>query len=299
MDTHWPNLTANVCTLALLSGIYSLSDTLLPQAFGAGNNRELGLLAMQGFAVSMVVILPINIVLLFFMNKLFLSIGQDPEVSELATKWYAIYALVFPLNALYEAMWKFLSAQEIMIPLLVCLLLTLMALPLLLAALVPAFGCVGSALAIVLYELLQVTLLLTYLWWCSPHIPHSWPSVGAWREALAWEPMVEFLLLALGGVLLSIDWVYWEMGSMMIGLLGQVALGVHVVPYQVVVRCGIHGTERYWNGSIHSTWTNLASECQESQTTGGLDFCRFLYFGNDQISLDVSLSRLHLSHSYE
>jgi Na+-driven multidrug efflux pump len=48
------SLTGNLCTLALLQGLYSASDTLSPEAFGAGNSREVGLLAMRGFLGSMV-----------------------------------------------------------------------------------------------------------------------------------------------------------------------------------------------------------------------------------------------------
>jgi Na+-driven multidrug efflux pump len=49
------NLTGNLCTLALLQGLYSASDTLSPQAFGAGNEREVGLLALRGYFGSMLV----------------------------------------------------------------------------------------------------------------------------------------------------------------------------------------------------------------------------------------------------
>ena len=41
-------LTGNLCTLTLLQGIFSASDTLSPQAFGANNYNEVGLIAIRG-----------------------------------------------------------------------------------------------------------------------------------------------------------------------------------------------------------------------------------------------------------
>jgi multidrug resistance protein, MATE family len=147
------NLTGNLCTLSLLSGLYSASDTLAPQAFGAGNYRELGLLLMRGLTGSMIVLIPINLVLLMYMEQLLVLCGQDPVPSALAAKWYSIYLLSLPFYALYMVTWKFLSAQAIMTPLVVILIVTLLSLPLLLETFVTTFGFLGSALAILTYML--------------------------------------------------------------------------------------------------------------------------------------------------
>jgi len=49
-------LTGNLFTLSVLQGLYSAADTLSPQAFGAGNPRQVGLLAMRGFFGSMMLV---------------------------------------------------------------------------------------------------------------------------------------------------------------------------------------------------------------------------------------------------
>ena len=229
------NLTGNLCTLSLLSGLYSASDTLAPQAFGAGNYRELGLLLMRGLTGSMIVLIPINLVLLMYMEQLLILCGQDPVPSALAAKWYSIYLLSLPFYALYMVTWKFLSAQAIMTPLVVILIVTLLSLPLLLETFVTRFGFLGSALAILTYMLSQAILLVAYLWWQKPHTPDSWPGLGAWGEALAWKPFVTYMSLGLGGILSASEWIYWEMLGIMIGKLGQVPLAVHTVPTQVLM----------------------------------------------------------------
>ena len=61
-------VTGNVSAFMLLLGIFSASDTLSPQAFGAGNYREVGLIAIRGYILSMTVVLPIVVILLFRMD---------------------------------------------------------------------------------------------------------------------------------------------------------------------------------------------------------------------------------------
>jgi MATE family multidrug resistance protein len=228
------NLTGNLFTLSLISGLYSASDTLSPQAFGAGNFQEVGLLAIRGFAGAMMLVIPINLLLILFMDKFLMAIGQDEEPARLASQWYQIYALALPFFALYNITWKFLSSQEIMVPLVVVLALTLMMLPFWLDGLVTAYGFVGSALAILIYQVSQVCLLMTYLWWHKPHQEGTWPGIGAWRLALEWKPLRAYLSLGMGGILSASEWIYWEILGLMVGTLGKLPLAVHTVPTQVL-----------------------------------------------------------------
>jgi MATE family multidrug resistance protein len=122
-----------------------------------------------------------------------------------------------------------------MAPLVFVLVLALFVLPFLLDTLVNAYGFLGSAFAILIFEAGQVVMLLAYLWWHKPHHPESWPGLGSWREALAWDPMKLYLSLGLGGVLSASEWVYWEMIGIMIGILGPLPLAVHTIPNQVIM----------------------------------------------------------------
>jgi len=139
-------LTGNLFTLSLCQGLFSASDTLSPQAYGAGNKPEVGLLAIRGFVGSMLVTLPIAAVLGVVMNRVLRAVGEDAEAAELAWHWYQIYALALPFYALYQVTWKFLSAQNVMMPLTVCVMVSCsVVLPLALTTLGSLFGYWGTA----------------------------------------------------------------------------------------------------------------------------------------------------------
>ena len=97
----------NLCNLTLLQGLYTSADTLGPQAFGAGNKKEVGLLAIRGYVASLVVLVPINVVLFFGFSKIMVYAGEDVEASRLAHQWYQIYALGLPFYALYMVAYFF------------------------------------------------------------------------------------------------------------------------------------------------------------------------------------------------
>jgi Na+-driven multidrug efflux pump len=190
------SVTGNLFTLSLLSGIFSASDTLGPQAFGANNKREVGLLAIRGFVGSMIILLPINLVLVCYMSSIMSAIlGQDAEVSGHAWHWYRIYALCLPFYALYQATWKFLSAQNVMMPLLVVTFLsTWILLPIVLWLWTSAAGFLGTAWAIVTYQVTQSLGLVFFLYWRSPHSVETWPGLAAWRNALEWKKFVPYMV---------------------------------------------------------------------------------------------------------
>jgi len=189
------NLTGNLCTLSLLQGLFSASDTLSPQAFAAGNYREVGLLALRGFIGSMMIILPVNLVLLFFMQDILEAIGQDTEASRHAWHFYMIYMLSLPFNALYVVTWKFLSAQNVMRPLvLVVLASCFIVIPFALEVLTSWIGFLGTPLAIVVFQVFEALSLLCYLSWKKPYVHATWPGLGAWRDALEWQPFSAYLV---------------------------------------------------------------------------------------------------------
>jgi MATE family multidrug resistance protein len=229
------NLMGNLFNLSLLQGLYTAADTLSPQAFGAGNYKEVGLIAVRGYLASLVLLIPINIVLMVSFSKLLIWIGEDVEVSQAAHAWYQIYACALPFYALYMVTWKFLSAQEIMRPLiLVCFVSCGVILPIAMEGFTRTFGYLGSAAAIVTYQCSQAILLIGYLKWKRPHTPGTWAGFS-WREALEWVPFQGYLYLGIGGMLASSEWIYWEILSLLIGTLGVVPLSVHTVPTQVLM----------------------------------------------------------------
>ena len=229
------NLMGNLCNLSLLQGLYTAADTLSPQAFGAGNYKEVGLLAIRGYLASWLVLIPINAVLFMGFSRAMIAVGQDVQAATVAQAWYRLYACGLPFYALYMVTWKFLSAQETMQPLVVvCLICCGIILPCSLEFFTRSFGYLGSALAIVCYQSSQSLLLILYLRWKRPHTPGTWPGL-LWKEALHWKPLKNYILLGIGGMLASSEWIYWEVLSLLIGTLGVVPLSVHTIPTQVLM----------------------------------------------------------------
>mmetsp|Transcript_8230 Transcript_8230/g.9580 ORF Transcript_8230/g.9580 Transcript_8230/m.9580 type:complete len:241 (-) Transcript_8230:1117-1839(-) len=59
------NLTGNLSTFALLAGLMTASDTLSPQAYGKKEYDEIGKIAIRGFCVCNLLLVPVNVVLFF------------------------------------------------------------------------------------------------------------------------------------------------------------------------------------------------------------------------------------------
>jgi MATE family multidrug resistance protein len=229
------SLTGNLFTLSLLSGLFSASDTLSPQAFGAGNYKEVGLLAIRAYIASLLLIIPINILLAVYMKDILIYVGENDKTALLAAQWYRVYMCGLPFYSFYNVTWKFLSAQEVMTPLIVVLIATCgIVLPLTLHQLVPRFGFMGSAYSIFIYQASQAAFLLLYLVYYKPFIPMTWPGLQFWREALQKDKFRQFMRLGLGGMVASSEWLYWETLSLLVGTLGVLPLSVHTIPTQVL-----------------------------------------------------------------
>ena len=190
------SLTANLFTLSLLQGLYTASDTLSPQAYGAGNMKEVGYLAVRGFLASMMVVLPITILLVIYMKSMLLWIGEDHESVTHACTWFNIYALAIPFYALYQVTTKFLSAQNQMQPLVICSLLsTCIVLPVSLYTLGTSYGYVGTAMAIVIYQVFQSLSLIAYIYIMQPHDPSTWSGwYDGLRNAILIKPFLAYMV---------------------------------------------------------------------------------------------------------
>lgn len=230
------NLTGNLSTFSVLSGIFSASDTLSPQAFGAGNYREVGLLAMRGAIVGFALVIPINVLLVLYLEDMLVAVGQDPDAAYHAAQWYQIFALSLPFFVMYDAVWKFLSAQHVMRPLIyVSMFSCLLILPLALEIFTNQYGFLGSAMAYVCFQGCQCILLLAYLIVFKPHVEGTWEGLGCWKDALRKKPMLQYLSLGVGGILSQSEWIYWEALGLMVGTLGVEPLAAHTIPNQVIM----------------------------------------------------------------
>jgi hypothetical protein len=188
------SMTSNLCTLSLLSGLLSASDTLSPQAYGAGQKPIVGYIAMRGLIGSVLVLLPTVTVLNLFLERLLVdAFGQDATAAQQAFGWYRVYSLSLPFHAVFGIVWKFLAAQDVMYPIVVCSIVSIgLVLP---AALRYCTTYTGTAAAVVFYEMVQAIALLVWLGLRRPHDPLTWPGlVQVWKHALQWRPFATFMV---------------------------------------------------------------------------------------------------------
>ncbi len=246
------NLTGNLCSFSLLSGIFSASDTLSPQAFGVGSYAEVGYIAMRGVVAAAIVLIPINVFLVYFLEPCLVLLGQDSEAASLATSWYRIFVFSLPFSVVYNATWKFLSAQHVMRPLIVVsIICTGLVLPLGLELCTQLMGFLGSAMCFVLFQASQAILLLCYIWWKQPHDSRTWPGFSRWRLAMQWKPMMEYLHLGAGGILAQSEWVFWEALGLVVGMVGVLELSAHTIPNQTIMVLIQVRTLNYLVAEIH------------------------------------------------
>ena len=232
------NLTGNLSTFSFLAGLFSASDTLSPQAFGREDFPEVGKIAIRGFVVSFSVLLPLNIMLFYYLEPIMIALGQDAEASFHASRWYKVFVFTLPFSILFNCLWKFLTAQHIMKPLiLVSLLCTCVILPLSLQICINAMGFVGSAVGYAIFQISQALALLFYVYWKQPHDPRTWSglSLKIVASALEWDQMKEFIHLGMGGIVAQCEWIFWEAVGLVVGKLGVVALSVHTIPNQTIM----------------------------------------------------------------
>jgi Na+-driven multidrug efflux pump len=147
------------------------------------------------------------------MESVLLAFGEDPEASHYAHQWYRVYVLSLPFYVLYMVTWKFLSAQNVMLPLVLASVVSCaVVLPLALDLLTRWLGFVGSAVAIVLFQFSQACVAVGYVAARRPHRPGTWPGLAGavWRDVFHWEPFKVYFFLGLGGIIAASEWIYWE-----------------------------------------------------------------------------------------
>ena len=230
------NLTGNLCSLSILAGLFSASDTLSPQAYGAMNYPELQHVAVRGLSSSLTLLLMINVIVIPFIRPALIACGQDPAASAYASQWYRIYVVGLPFYATYMVFSKFLASQNKTRPLLIVLGIScVIVLPVALEVCTTIIGFLGSAVAYSVYQTSQAVLLVLYIWRFQPHRAETWPGLRSLKNAFRFKPFKAFLSLGLGGMFAQSEWVYWEAQGLMIGSLDVVSLAAHTIPNNLIM----------------------------------------------------------------
>jgi len=237
------NLMGNLCTQTLVTGLFGAIDTLSPQAFARGEYAEVGYLMIRGTLASIVFLIPINIILVVYMQDLLIALGEDAEAAHVAQAWYRVFVWSLPCSIVYQAVCKFLTVQRIMVPVIVVSLVSTACIIPTLHVCCAYYGYLGTALAYDVNWLGQALLLGGYVVYAQPHDPRTWPVGGEGggytrllTQAVGDGTKVRaFVWLGFGGMLSQCEWVFWEALGLVVGKLGIVAMSVHTIPNQIVM----------------------------------------------------------------
>jgi MATE family multidrug resistance protein len=85
------NMLINVVCFATCWGFNGTLETYVTQSFGSGNTYMCGVQLNRGRIIGAVMFVPIAI-LFYFVDSVLISVGQDPEISEIARD-YIVWAL--------------------------------------------------------------------------------------------------------------------------------------------------------------------------------------------------------------
>ena len=215
------------------------------------------------------------------MNWIFDKLGQDPDVASLAASWLNIYVVGVPFVLLFRVLQRFLSCQHVVWPLVYgavvgCIFIQ----PFLMKWLVGSKGLLGSAIAIVLTQIIQSAFVMAYLKLRPVHKAETWQNhcnLETLRESLQCRPVLEFMRLSTGGVLSMTEWWFWEAVCFLVGHIGVVSLHIFMLPDSSPQK----HTQTDFQGSIVCPYNRL--QCHP----------RFLY---DSSRHQCRIERLHWSY---
>jgi MATE family multidrug resistance protein len=104
------NLSGNLTGLSLVFGILSALDTLVPQAMGAENYAEIGILVQRATVICFGMCIPC-FAIWWQMEDILLFFDQPPLAAEYAGHFLRIYCLALPPIIVTEVCKRFLGCQ--------------------------------------------------------------------------------------------------------------------------------------------------------------------------------------------
>ncbi|MCJ1290219.1 hypothetical protein MMC34_001755 [Xylographa carneopallida] len=216
MSTAW---------LIALGGTTAL-DTLCSSSFtGSKNPHELGVLLQRAFIILGLFYIPVCI-LWIFSEPVFLALGQDAQISKDSARFLSCL-IPGGLGYIYfEALKKYLQAQEIMRPGSYVLLITS---PInaglnFLLVYTFQFGLLGAPIATGISYWLSFLLLLAYARFIK-----GWDAWGGWSKKCLRHSGVFARLAILGIVHVGTEWWAFEIVALAAGRLGTISLAAQSV----------------------------------------------------------------------
>ncbi|KAF2415961.1 MATE efflux family protein [Tothia fuscella] len=201
-------------------------DTIASATFtGSKNAHDLGIILQRAFIVLGLFYIPI-VVMWIFSEPIFIALGQEAYLARDAAKFLTVLAPGGLGYIYFEALKKYLQAQEIMRPGTYVLLITSPACAGLNYLFVYTFkmGLLGAPLATGISYWLSFLLLLAYTRFVA-----GWDCWGGWTKKSFYNMGTFARLAALGVVHVGTEWWAFEIVAIVAGQLGTIDLAAQSV----------------------------------------------------------------------
>ena len=232
------SLSGNLTCISIIIGTLSASETLQPRAFAVRDYEKVGVLALRGFIMCLVMLsIPVTF-LMTCVVPIYEWLGQDPNVSMLSNQWIHAYIWSVPFILCFRVIQRFLASQSIVLPCVIgASISSLIVHPLLLRFWITNFEFEGSAMSIVMTQSIQLILTILYVKYTKSYVEGTWSGINNWRvwkKVFDRKGLMTYASLSLGGVFSLSEWWYWECICFVAGRLGVIPLCVHSVTYQIL-----------------------------------------------------------------
>ncbi|CAN0913722.1 Protein DETOXIFICATION 1 [Linum grandiflorum] len=216
----------NVTGFSLLSGMAGGLETLCGQAYGAKQYKKLSTYTYSAIITLFILCPPITL-LWFFIDKLLISLGQDPSIAREA-RTFAMWLIpgLFAA-AILKPVTRFLQTQSVILPMVLSSLFVLCFHVVACWTLVYGIGIgyVGAAMAISLSTWVNVVLLVGYVVW-SPVCERT--KGGLTRSAFV--GVGQFFWLGLSSaVMVCLKWWSMELVTLLSGFMSNPKLETSVL----------------------------------------------------------------------
>lgn len=106
-------MSSNMTAIAVIAGLASSLDTFLPQAYGAGKYKLVGLIFQRCVALILCVMVVVCTLWWLYAEKVLLMILPDPESAHYASQYLKVTSFGIPGYVLFETGKRFLQAQGV------------------------------------------------------------------------------------------------------------------------------------------------------------------------------------------
>ncbi|XP_042595542.1 multidrug and toxin extrusion protein 1 [Cyprinus carpio] len=209
-------------------GLSAACDTLISQAFGAGNLHLVGVITQKAILILLLACLPCC-AFLINTESILVLVGQSPEVARVSQLYVNIFLPGLPAAFVFIIEAKYLQNQGIVWPLVITGVVAnlLNALINYIFLFVLDMGVPGSAAANTISQYSLAIILFIYIR-CKGLHKDTWPgwSMDCLQE---WDSFIHLAIPSM--LMMCAEWWTYEIGGLLSGLISEVELGAQSVVY--------------------------------------------------------------------